>query len=117
MSELYWLTVVGNLKVMFVAVLIVSLFVLVLCFIAIGDTQPESKALFTAIKVSLIGLVVSIVGLVFTPSTKQLYVIYGVGSVIDYYKNSDEAQKLPDNAVKAINLYLESMPDKETKGK
>ena len=42
------------------------------------------------------------------------FAIYGVGSVIDYAKNSKEVQKLPDNAVKALNVYLESVQKKDS---
>lgn len=50
----------------------------------------------------------------FIPSKEQLYVIYGVGTVIDYAKGSKEVQKLPDNAVKALNMWLENV-NKEKK--
>ena len=45
----------------------------------------------------------------FIPLTEQLYAIYGVGTVIDYAKGSKEVQKLPDNAVKALNVWLENV--------
>lgn len=53
---------------------------------------------------------------VFIPSKEQLYVIYGVGTVVDYVKGSKEVQKLPDNAVKALNMWLENV-NKEKKDK
>lgn len=43
------------------------------------------------------------------PSKDELYAIYGVGTVLDYAKSSKEVQKLPDNAVKALNIYLEDI--------
>ena len=45
----------------------------------------------------------------FIPSEKQLYTIYGMGTVIDYAKESNEVKKLPDNTVKALNVYLENI--------
>lgn len=44
-----------------------------------------------------------------TPSTKSCYAIFGVGTVLNYVNNSDEAKQLPDNALKAVNRYLESL--------
>lgn len=47
------------------------------------------------------------------PSTKDAYAIFGVGATLNYLNNSAEAQKIPDNALKAVNYYLESIvPEK-----
>ena len=47
------------------------------------------------------------------PSTKAAYAIFGVGATLNYLNNSSEAQKIPDNALKAVNYYLESIvPEK-----
>lgn len=43
------------------------------------------------------------------PSTNQCYAIFGVGATLHYVKHSEEAQKVPDNAMKAVNSYLESL--------
>lgn len=43
------------------------------------------------------------------PSTNQCYAIFGVGATLHYISNSEEVQKIPDNAMKAINYYLESL--------
>ena len=48
------------------------------------------------------------------PSKEELYAIYGVGSVIDYAKSSKEVQKIPDNAVKALNIYLEDIQKRDS---
>ena len=46
---------------------------------------------------------------IFAPSIEQLYAIYGVGTVIDYAKESNEVKKLPDNAVKSLNVWIENV--------
>lgn len=43
------------------------------------------------------------------PSTKSCYAIFGVGATLHYVNHSEEAQKIPDNAMKAVNRYLESL--------
>lgn len=53
-------------------------------------------------------LIMTVLG-VFTPSTKSCYAIFGVGTVLNYVNNSDETKKIPDNAMKAVNRYLESL--------
>lgn len=37
----------------------------------------------------------------------------GIGSVLEYMKNNDEAKQLPDNALKAINYYLKEIPKED----
>ena len=46
---------------------------------------------------------------VLTPSTNQCYAIFGVGATLHYVNHSEEVQKIPDNAMKAVNRYLESL--------
>lgn len=70
--------------------------------------------MFKAFRISGISTIITLLILIFIPSEKQLYAIYGVGTVIDYAKESKEVQKLPDNAVKALNIWLENV-NKEKK--
>ena len=46
---------------------------------------------------------------VLTPSTNQCYAIFGVGATLHYVNHSEEVRKIPDNAMKAVNRYLESL--------
>lgn len=43
------------------------------------------------------------------PPTNQCYAIFGVGATLHYVNHSEEVQKIPDNAMKAVNRYLESL--------
>lgn len=43
------------------------------------------------------------------PSTNQCYAIFGVGATLHYVNHSEEVQRIPDNAMKAVNRYLESL--------
>lgn len=51
-----------------------------------------------------------------TPPTSECYKILGIGATIEYVSNSNEVKELPENAVKALNEYLKSIP-KESKDK
>ena len=53
-------------------------------------------------------LIMTVLG-VCIPSTKSCYAIFGVGATLHYINNSEEVQKIPDNAMKAVNRYLESL--------
>ena len=44
-----------------------------------------------------------------------MYMIYGVGSVIDYYQDSDEAKKLPDKTIKMLNQLCDKYIKEEEK--
>lgn len=45
---------------------------------------------------------------IFTPSTKSLCLIYGIGGTIDYIKSNDTAKQLPDKVVNALDRWLDS---------
>ncbi len=63
--------------------------------------------------ISLIGLFVSMC----IPNKKDCYIIFGLSKTIEYYKSSEEIQKLPDNAIKALNCYLEEVVKEEPNNK
>lgn len=119
MSTLYWITVLGNLctlsfwALVILIVVIISLgtYALVTVADAYADEEDKAKARICCKRVGKLALcsIIPILILVFVPSTNQLYTIYGVGTVIDYTKGSKEVQKLPDNAVKALNVWLENV--------
>ena len=113
MSTLYWLTVLGNVSA-FAAVAcgIFAVLCVLSSFSCFDDDWPKSNR--KTFKISLIGICVSLALCVLIPSRNELYAIYGVGSVIDYAKNSKEVQKLPNNAVKALNVYLENIQKKDS---
>lgn len=41
------------------------------------------------------------------PRSKDCYALFGIGTILNYVNNSNEAKKIPDNALKAVNHYLE----------
>ncbi len=126
MSALYWITVLGNLctlsfwalVLLTVAILLLGTYALVTVADAYADEEDKVKAHTSYKLVGKLALcsIIPILILTFVPSTKQLYTIYGVGTVIDYAKGSKEVQKLPDNAVKALNVWLENV-NKDKKDK
>ena len=115
MNTLYWITVIGKINIIAQVALFVALFVFfVIAFITWicadinkGEDDKTSHILFKTFRICSVSFIVTLLIVLFTPSTQQLYAIYGVGTVIDYAKGSKEVQKLPDNAVKALNIWLE----------
>ena len=43
---------------------------------------------------------------VFTPTTKEALIIYGVGGTIDYVKSNKIVKELPDKCIKAADKFL-----------
>lgn len=117
MSDIYWITRIGCLQSVFEVVVILGVVLLVaylLLFPLVLDVYTESeewakKLIRKANKTFFVAWAISLIGYFFTPSQKELIVIYGVGSTIDYIKSSDKAQKLPDKAIEALTRYLDSV--------
>lgn len=120
MSTLYWITVLGNLNIVAQVALflfLVAAFITGICTkIDENEGDKSSRALIKAFRISSISTIIAFLMVLFIPSTEQLYAIYGVGTVIDYAKGIREVQKLPDNAVKALNMWLENV-NKDKKDK
>lgn len=119
MRTLYWIAVLDNLCTMSSCILFILVLAIILLFVyafatgtdAYADEEDKKEADIYYRRARKLALcsIIPILILTFVPSAKQLYAIYGVGTVIDYTKNSKEIQKLPDNAVKALNIWLENV--------
>lgn len=125
MEVLYWITRLDEIKMfLFIASAIFIIYSIASTIghcVLIGyeysgmrtkDDYTQAKVLWdkTWLKSIIITIFVVLFD-IFTPTEKDAYIIYGVGGTIDYIKNNKIATKLPDKAIKALDLYL----DKETK--
>lgn len=119
MKELYWISVLGSLKI--VCIIAVPFVVIALIFFLAmyedvykgekyDSTVPSEKDKVVCLKwlrSLAVSLVLVLSGCIFIPTSQELYTIYGVGSTIDYIKKNPEAKKLPDNLVNFLNRWLE----------
>ena len=113
MNTLYWITVLSNLNTLLIASLIISVFFILSTVIVDNFDEKDS----TAIKLrnwGLIILVPSFLGVLFTPSEEQLYMIYGVGGTIDYLKENPTAKELPDKCIKALDTWVDNFNKKDS---
>lgn len=78
------------------------------CYSSCAAKIITNRAKLNGKKIFTFGLVCAFIACI-TPRTKDCYAIFGVGTVLNYVNNSDEAKKIPDNAMKAVNRYLESL--------
>lgn len=119
METMYWIDVIGNISttatILTVIFAIVAVIYLVITAVAISEGADDDvkfgKKWFKRLGVAtIVFLIVS----VFTPSTKSMYMIYGVGGTIDYIKSNETAKQLPDKVVIALDKYINSLnEDKE----
>lgn len=89
MNEIYWITVLGNLSNMFVTVCVC--FGLATAGIAVCAMlelyEEDRKPFYKWIRRCGIAFIVTYIMAVFTPSKRDLYVIYGIGGIIDYVQS------------------------------
>lgn len=55
--------------------------------------------------------------MVFTPTTKEALLIYGVGSTIDYLQANPTAKQLPDKCINALDRWVDTWAVEEKKEK
>lgn len=55
---------------------------------------------------TIFAIVVTILKL-FTPSERDIMLIYGIGGTVDYIKQNETAKQLPDKVIMAIDKYLD----------
>lgn len=121
MNEIYWLQVIGNISEFSMTALVFTLIVLVILTIVYfsidvydDDDRAKQTAIIKWLRRSAVAIAISMVGVVFIPSDKELMAIYGLGGTIDYIKSNDKAKQLPDKCIDALTRYVDSI-EKENK--
>lgn len=120
MEELYWITRIGTISDIFSIVSFVSFFLLVVS-ITVWLTSGYSALEYrntkkyewlankgkTFSKILSFILLISASIYVFTPTSKEMVLIYGIGGTIDYIKNDSVASNIPHKVIVALDKYLE----------
>lgn len=117
MKEFYLINVIGNIQNVSMLLLIIFgllsvIFGLCYCIekASYGD-EYDLKPVKKFIHISSIIVSICVLVMIFVPSKKELYWIYGGGTVLEYVQNNEDMQKLPDKAVKALNVYFDKYVD------
>ena len=127
MNEFYWITRLDSIDTLLTVFGVIAVIILIIGLIAFGVTydddnfdsddegvQKMRKYFKRMIIISLIVFIsVSTIN-TFIPSTKDAYIIYGVGGTFDYLKTNETAKQLPDKVVLAIDSYLDSKIEEQT---
>jgi hypothetical protein len=75
------------------------------------DDELLKKISKPMIIVSAICLVLGIL----LPTKQDAYIIFGIGSVVDYIQENDEAKQLPDKTVKMLNALADKYTEETEK--
>lgn len=127
MSEIYWLTRVDTLNILFGWMIGIPVSVGILMFIVFltsmeGLRNNEIDENWLSFKkyckkfrnVLLPVFIVGILGIGFCPTKNDMLLIYGVGGSIDYLRNNPTAQKLPDKCIEALDAWVDELfPEKK----
>ena len=115
MNELYWINVLGTLSYISSLFCFVFGIVTIICFVwsiaVIVEEDVDDKIRQISkkyLKYFAILFSIFLTINIFVPNKNDLYAIYGIGNVVDYCKKNDGMKELPDNTVKALNLYLKN---------
>lgn len=131
MNEIYWITRLDLISGWLTAAAAISGVVLVVAFIvmlicdnvasagAYESEREESKKLLTAWKpyrnTSLALFLFFLPIAILTPNTKDAMLIYGIGTTIDYVKQNNTLQQIPDKCINALDAWVDSLTKKESK--
>ncbi len=117
---LYLIESADSIRLVFLILTILSAVAMVIMAIVTAMCAKENEALkdyygklLKLLMKSMYMFAICLLIFAFIPKTSSLYKIIGIGSVLEYVNNNEEAKQLPDNAIKAINYYLEQIPKKD----
>lgn len=117
--SIYLIESADTIKFIFILLLIISsiasvtILGMLWSYTNLEDEGFEKKSAKKWLRNAFISNICFLILVLITPSTNTLYKIFGIGTVLEYIKNSDEAKQLPDNALKAINYYLKEIPKED----
>ena len=123
MAEIYWLQRLGSLNTLMWVIFVIATFTCIVCGIwrcVIGDDpffDTEKKFIKGWMKIFKPSLIISFIAIVlaiFIPTTKEAYMIYGIGGTIDYLKENETAKQLPDKVINALDNWVDEL-SKENK--
>lgn len=126
MDEFYWFTRLDSINSMSNIFMIVSgvfFFTASLFYIAgkvaknYDFIDDETKVLIgiakTGIKICISIFMISMLLNIFVPTTKEAFVIWGVGGSIDYLKSNEKIIQLPDKCIKALDKFIEEYAEED----
>lgn len=122
MNELYWITRLDGINTLLGLFLLISLIVLLFYFIGflitgreVGDDFNNND--FYVLKTSFFSSALLSIAFVFTPSEKDMFMIYGIGGTIDYIKSNDTAKQIPGKCINALDKFIDEYVNEDNNEK
>ena len=121
MNEMYWITrcdIILTISWVLLALSVVFIMLLIYGRIELlyEDEEDELgvKPFIKKYQKKVIIFALILVGIItFMPSTRDAYIIYGVGGTLDYLQSNPTAKKLPDKCIVALDKFLDSISKDE----
>lgn len=109
MWELYLITRLGIILPIALVVLGISAIVTLVVSINIALGEGDETINKMCVKWSARALAISLLVSVALPSKKDMLLIWGVGTTLDYLQDNEKVQRLPDKCVDALEAWVESL--------
>lgn len=122
MNEIYWITRLDAINALLAVFLLISIVVFVIYLIGFlsngGDIGENfTKKDFGVFKIFFFSSVLLSIAVVFTPSEKDMFMIYGIGGTIDYIKSNDTAKQIPDKCINALDKFIDEYVNEDNNEK
>lgn len=125
MLEVYLITRLTALNGFFFAIALITGIIAVICAIVYGVNnideyrynEKSQATLKKWIRNCTITCVASTLFNIFTPTTKDAMIIYGIGTTVDFLQENENVQQLPDKCVKALNDWVDSLVEDDVDSK
>lgn len=113
MNDLYWITrcnPIHNTALTFLIIGLVAIVLLIIAYVSCLEERETSvlKSIKKLLKIFVSITSVSLITQLLVPTTKEAFLIYGVGGSIDYLKSNPTAKQLPDKCMKALDKWVDS---------
>ena len=118
MIDIYWITRFDSIHYLGIVMFWISLMLFAILWITsittddyTGEdlcTEKQKYRLRKGANYSIVTFIIGLILWVFIPTKEEAFLIYGVGSTIDYIKQNPTAQKLPDKCVNALDKWVDS---------
>lgn len=127
MNEIYWITRLDLISGWLIGFAVISALVSIIAIACYIGSRSEYEAYGNDIdkrwqefnsklfKISLPCFFAFLVSSILTPTTSEAVLIYGVGSTIDYVKQNNTLQQIPDKCINALDAWVDSLTKKESK--
>ena len=113
MSEIYWLTRLDGLSTLLYVLMslgIIVTFISGICYFS-ANNDSEVKAASSSFRWGIVITIFIAFSAVMVPNSKEAFMIYGIGSTVDYLKSNEVAKNLPDRCIKYLDAWVEKITE------